>query len=335
VLWAQPAQKPNSEKIKDEKWQMQTMNDKRAVVFAYSSIGCECLTELLESGVEVAAVFTHEDDPGEEKWFRSVRDLADAKGIPVYTPEKLGETEVLLIRELRPDLIFSFSYRVVIPVSILDLAALGAFNIHGALLPRYRGRACVNWAVLRGETRTGVTLHHMTARVDEGRIVDQEAVPIGPDDTAHDVFQKMIPAARTMLRRSLPAILEGTAQGREQDESQATYFGRRRPEDGLIDWSKPARDIYNLVRALTHPFPGAFAYFGGRKLFVWDAECLDTECLDTAPGVVISSSPLTVSAGSGALRIKRAQWSDGEELEGDELRLPVGVALTEKDPART
>jgi methionyl-tRNA formyltransferase len=308
------------------------MERKRAVVFAYSSIGFECLAELLAEGMEIGAVFTHEDDPAEERWFRSVRALAEENKLPVCAPAKLGEDEIRLIGEFRPDLIFSFSYRSVIPVSILELAPLGAFNIHGALLPRYRGRACVNWAVLEGETETGVTLHHMTARVDEGRIVDQEVVQIGGDDTAHDVFEKMIPAARRMLRRSLPAILEGTAWGREQDESQATYFGRRRPEDGSIDWSKPAGDVHNLVRAVTHPFPGAFTYLDGRKLFIWRTRphpYSEEECI--APGVVVSSSPLKVNTGTGVLEIERAQWSDGEESKGVELGLPVGVTLTEKD----
>ena len=297
---------------------------KRVVVFAYSSIGYECLAELLANGIDIAALFTHEDDPAEEKWFLSVRALAEKNSIPVRTPEKLGEEDARFIRALQPDLIFSFSYRLVIPGAILELAPLGAFNIHGALLPRYRGRACVNWAVLNGETLTGVTLHHMVGRVDEGRVVDQESVPIGPDDTAHDVFKKMIPAARTVLKRSLPAILEGTARGREQDESLATYFGRRRPEDGQIDWSKPARGVYDLVRALTHPFPGAFTHVSGRKLFIWGARPLPNEgCAE--PGVVVSSSPLKVAAGSGALLIASAQWVDGEELEGDELRLPAGL----------
>ena len=304
---------------------------KRAVVFAYSSIGCECLKELLESGVDVVAVFTHEDDPGEERWFSSVRDSAEKSGLPVYTPDELGEEAVCIVKGALPDLIFSFSYRKVIPVSILALAPLGAFNIHGALLPRYRGRACINWAVLNGETSTGVTLHHMVARVDEGRIVDQESVIIEPEDTAHDVFGKMIPAARMVLRRSLPAILDGTAYGYVQDESRATYFGRRRPEDGWIDWTKSAQEINNLVRAVTHPFPGAFTYLNGTesKLFVWRAKPRpEMEC--TMPGVVVSSSPLRVSTGCGILEIGRAQWSDGEELEGDELRLPVGAVLTER-----
>ena len=303
---------------------------KRAVVFAYSSIGYECLAELMASGLDVAALFTHEDDPGEEKWFLSVRALADENSILVRTPEKLGERDARFIRELNPDLIFSFSYRLVIPASILELAPLGAFNMHGALLPRYRGRACVNWVVLKGETLTGVTLHHMVARVDEGRIVGQESVPIGPDDTAHDVFKKMIPAARAVLKRSLPAILEGTAHGREQDESMATYFGRRRPEDGQIDWSKPTREVYNLVRGLTHPFPGAFTFINGKKLFIWGAKPLTVPCERCAkPGVVISSSPLKVGTGSGVLLITRAQWIDGKELKGDELRLPVGVSAAE------
>lgn len=301
---------------------------KKAVVFAYSSIGCECLSELLEGGIEVAAVFTHEDDPDEERWFTSVRELALKNGLAVRMPSQLAENEVKSIRELAPDIIFSFSYRTVIPASILELAPLGAFNIHGALLPRYRGRACVNWAVLNGETRTGVTLHHMVARVDEGRIVDQESVPIGPEDTAHDVFKKMIPAAKEMLNRSLPSILKGEARGYEQDESQATYFGRRRPEDGLIDWTRTAQTVHNLVRAVTHPFPGAFSYWGEKKLFLWSTRPhLEAGC--TTPGIVVSSSPLKVGTGSGLLHIKRAQWSDGEELEGDELRLPVGVKLTD------
>ena len=309
---------------------MNDLGKKRAVVFAYSSIGYECLSGLLASGLDVVALFTHEDDPGEEKWFLSARVLADENSIPAYTPEKLGWNEARLIRELQPDLMFSFSYRLVIPAAILELAPLGAFNIHGALLPRYRGRACVNWAVLNGETQTGVTLHHMVARVDEGRIVDQEPVPIGPDDTAHDVFKKMIPAARTVLKRSLPAILGGDAQGREQDESLATYFGRRRPEDGQIDWSKPARDVYNLVRALTHPFPGAFTFINGKKLFIWGAKPLPEDCGRCAsPGIVVSSSPLKIGARSGVLHVTRAQWIDGEELEGDELQLPVGVSAAE------
>ena len=208
--------------------------------------------------------------------------------------------------------------------------------MHGSLLPRYRGRACVNWAVLNGETETGVTLHHMTARADRGRIVDQASVPIGPEDTAHDVFLKLIPLAGTVLRRSLPAILAGRAEGVEQDESRATTFGRRRPADGLLEWTGSARALHDLVRAVAPPFPGAFTFVAGRKLFVWRTrvpEGADASC-EAVPGTVLSSEPLTVATGSGPLIVTEARWEDdGADDERDGGRggavpfLPVGTVL--------
>mgnify|MGYP000884657434 FL=1 len=308
----------------------------RTVVFAYSSVGCVCLRTLLEAGVEVAAVYTHEDDPGEERWFDSVADLARARGLAVLAPALLDGVEEERIRALAPDVIFSFYYRSLIPERILRLAPLGAFNMHGSLLPRYRGRACVNWAVLNGETETGVTLHHMTARADRGRIVDQASVPIGPEDTAHDVFLKLIPLAGTVLRRSLPAILAARAEGVEQDESRATTFGRRRPSDGLMDWTGSARALHDLVRAVAPPFPGAFTFWEGRKLFVWRTrvpEGADASC-GAAPGTVLSSEPLTVATGSGPLIVTEARWeNDGADDEKDGGRggavplLPAGTVL--------
>ena len=308
----------------------------RTVVFAYSSVGCVCLRTLLEAGVEVAAVYTHEDDPGEERWFDSVADLARARGLAVLAPALPDGAEEERIRALAPDVIFSFYYRSLIPERILRLAPLGAFNMHGSLLPRYRGRACVNWAVLNGETETGVTLHHMTARADRGRIVDQASVPIGPEDTAHDVFLKLIPLAGTVLRHSLPAILAGRAEGVEQDESRATTFGRRRPSDGLMDWTGSAHSLHDLVRAVAPPFPGAFTFWEGRKLFVWRTRVPEgaDASRGAAPGTVLSSEPLTVATGSGPLIVTEARWEDdGADDERDGGRggavpfLPVGTVL--------
>ncbi len=239
---------------------------KNAVVFAYSSVGCECIKVLLNrDDVKITLVYTHEDDPNEEHWFDSVYELSKQNGLKVLTSEPDYET----VKAAKPDVIFSFYYRSMIDMKILDLAPLGAFNMHGSLLPKYRGRACVNWAVLNGETETGVTLHHMTKYADRGNIVNQEAVSIGENETSHDVFMKIIPAAGRVLSRSLNDILSGNAEGTPQDESKATKFGRRRPEDGLIDWSKSAREIHNLVRAVAKPFPGAFFYRDGKKVMVW------------------------------------------------------------------
>lgn len=283
----------------------------RAVVFAYSSVGCECVRALLENGADIPLLYTHEDDPGEERWFDSVPELARRSGINAVTHEPSPDE----VRAAAPDVIFSFYYRSMISMDVLDIAPLGAFNMHGSLLPKYRGRACVNWAVLNGETEAGVTLHRMTAKPDRGNIIDQYAVPIGEDDTSHDVFKKLIPAAGIVIRRSLAAILAGEAEGAPQDETKASYFGRRRPEDGRIDWSKKASDIKNLVRAVAWPFPGAFSETGGRRLIVHRVRLAERPA-DVKAGYVISSSPLIVAAGDGALEILSAQW--GDERVSDE-----------------
>ncbi len=288
------------------------MDSKRIVAFAYHDVGFECLSALIERGENIVAVFTHPDSPDEQIWFRSVRDLARERRIPVYTPDSLKDAEWIgRIRELQPDLIFSLYYRNMIPQEILDIPALGAYNMHGSLLPKYRGRVPINWAVLHGEKETGVTLHHMVRRADAGDIVDQERVTIGPQDTAYDVFRKIVPAARRVLERRIASIKKGTAPRIAQDESQAAYFKGRRPEDGKIDWTESAERIYNLIRAVARPYPGAFTHAGGKRLFIWKARF--SEGGGGVPGQVLSTKPLIVAAGSGSVEILRLQWDGLEE----------------------
>jgi len=229
----------------------------KAVVFAYHDVGVRCLRVLLEAGVRVPLVVTHRDDPAERVFFGSVAELARSKGI-----ETLEDPEENLlerrIANLAPDFVFSFYYRRMLPPELLAAARRGAFNLHGSLLPKYRGRAPVNWAVLKGETETGATLHEMVAKPDAGRIVDQEPVPIGPDETAAEVMAKVAAAAERVLKRSIGKLVAGTAQLKPQDLARGSYFGGRRPEDGRIDWSSSALEIHNLVRAVAPPYPGAF-----------------------------------------------------------------------------
>ncbi len=284
----------------------------RIVCFAYSEVGSVCLKQLIKQEANVAAVFTHEDDPNEEIWFQSVKQVAEDTGIPVRTPKKLDDEQLEYFRSLKPELVLSMYYRAMIPDEVLEVPRLGAYNIHGALLPKYRGRACINWAVLNGETKTGTTLHVMTHFADRGDIVDQQEVPIEFDDTAHDVFLKVVEASRVVIERQLPALEAGTAPRRAQDESQATKFGRRRPEDGEIDWNKSAVEIYNLVRAVTHPFPGAFTDIDGRKMFVWKARPLEGSA---APKEIVSKSPFLVGTGSGLLEILSFRFEGEEEKE--------------------
>ena len=230
-----------------------------AVVFAYHDVGCRCLRVLLDERIEVPLVVTHRDSSDERIWFGSVAELARARAIETLAPDDPNVPEIVArIRGLRPDFIFSFYYRLMLGARLLAIPARGAFNLHGSLLPKYRGRVPVNWAIIRGETETGATLHEMAEKPDAGRIVDQEAVAILPDELAADVFAKVTGAAERVLRRSLPKLVDGSAVLRAQDLSRGGYFGGRRPEDGRIDWSAPAKRVHDLVRAVAPPYPGAF-----------------------------------------------------------------------------
>ena len=245
------------------------MTTTRAVVFAYHDVGVRCLKVLLSAGVEVPLVVTTKDDPNEIQWFDSALRLAQEYGLPVITPDDVSAPELeQTITQMRPDFVFSFYFRAMIGAPILNAARLGALNIHGSMLPKFRGRAPVNWAILHGARESGATLHYMTARADAGDIVDQLAVPILENDEAREVFNKVTVAAELILARSLPGLIAGTAPRLPQRLEEGKYYGRRRPEDGRIDWAVSARDIHNLVRAVAPPFPGAFGQIDGQRWMI-------------------------------------------------------------------
>ncbi len=238
-----------------------------AVVFAYHDVGVRCLKVLLARGVTVPLVVTHRDNPAEHIWFDSVASVARDHEIPVITPDDPNlPATVAQVTAARPDFLFSFYFRHMIGAQLLAAARHGALNMHGSLLPRYRGRVPVNWAVIRGERETGATLHYMVEKPDAGDIVDQQAVPILPDDTAHEVFRKVTVAAEIVLHRSLPLLMAGTAPRIKQDLARGSYFGGRKPEDGRIDWNSPAGAIHDLVRGVAPPYPGAFTTIAGKTV---------------------------------------------------------------------
>jgi methionyl-tRNA formyltransferase len=253
---------------------MRTQNP-RAVVFAYHSVGVRCIKTLLARGVQIDLVVSHEDSATETIWFESVADLCKEHGISRITPENPASPELYeQIKAIAPDYIFSFYYRHMLPTDILGLAKHGAYNLHGSLLPKYRGRVPVNWAVLHGETETGATLHEMAAKPDAGGIIAQTAVPILPDDTAFEVFGKLTVAAEQILWFALPSLLDGSAKLLANDLSKGSYFGGRKAEDGRIDWSLPAQQVYNLHRAVAPPYPGAFTEVGGKAYVIGKARLL-------------------------------------------------------------
>jgi methionyl-tRNA formyltransferase len=295
----------------------------RVVVFGYHDIGVACLEAVLERGADVVAVVTHEDDPEEAIWFASLACAAAGRGIPVHVPED-PNTPVFVdqIRDLQPDLAFSFYYRRLLQPALLQIPRLGAINVHGSLLPKYRGRAPINWALVHGETVTGVTLHYMDQWADHGDIIAQRAVPISVEDTALTLSRKLTVAARGVVGDTYPLIASGRAPRLPQDHAAATRFGRRRPADGLIDWGSSAWRIYNLVRAVAHPFPGAFTHWGRRRVFVWEARPPRDRRHAGTPGHVLgvnASRSLDVAAGDGVLEVTRLQVDGERAVDGAEF----------------
>ncbi len=281
----------------------------RIVACAYHNVGYRCLEELLLQGADIQLIFTHEDSPTEQIWFASVRELAERHSIPYITTSINEPENITRVREIAPDFLLSFYYRNMIKAELLEIPTSGALNLHGSFLPKYRGRVPINWAVINGDTETGATLHYMVEKPDAGDIVDQEKVAIAFTDTAHDVFGKVNDAAVTVIRRAWPKLLDGTAQKTAMDLTKGSYFGGRKPADGLIDWAKSAVEIYNLIRGVTHPYPGAFSSLNGRSIIIWQAWPLEGT---GAPGKVIATEPLLVGTGNGLLQIKLLQF-DGEK----------------------
>jgi UDP-4-amino-4-deoxy-L-arabinose formyltransferase / UDP-glucuronic acid dehydrogenase (UDP-4-keto-hexauronic acid decarboxylating) len=297
----------------------------RTIVLAYHDMGCIGIEALLNSGFEIAAVFTHADDERENLWFGSVAELAARKGIPVFAPEDVNHPLwIHRIRELKPDILFSFYYRKLIGRDLLALPPKGCLNLHGSMLPKYRGCAPANWAILNGETETGVTLHYMVERPDAGDIVCQQRVAIEATDTAMTLNRKLAEAAGPMLEQFLPLVRAGKAPRTPQDESATSYFGRRRPEDGRIDWQQSATDIANLVRAVARPYPGALAQFKTQDVIIWEAEAVADKS-GAVPGTVRSIDPLEIACGKDALRVRFAQRRGGIYSGGTQLASELAI----------
>ena len=303
------------------------MGAPRAVVFGYHNVGVRCIKVLLAGGVDIALVVTHEDSPTENLWFESVASLCQAEGIPYITPLDARAPELLAqVQAAQPDMLFSFYYRHMLPASILEVAP--AYNMHGSLLPQFRGRAPVNWAVLHGATQTGATLHEMTVKPDAGAIVAQTAVPILPDDTAFEVFGKVTVAAEQTLWGVLPALLDGTAPRQPNDLRQGGYFGGRKPEDGRIDWKLPAQQVYNLHRAVAPPYPGAFTEVNNVVYIIEKARLSKHSAGSLPPGLAVVDNCIFGVCGDGRMLAISALRAGEETISAKQLqaRLTTGVS---------
>jgi methionyl-tRNA formyltransferase len=298
----------------------------KAVVFAYHNVGVRCLSVLLAHGVDVALVVTHKDNPKETIWFDSVAELAGLHGITVITPDNPNTPEVVAqLRALHPDFFFSFYYREMLKRELLEIPRHGALNMHGSLLPKYRGRVPVNWAIIHGETKTGATLHYMTEKPDNGDIVAQQAVPILPDDTAFQVFRKVTVAAEMALNAVLPDLLAGRTTAMQQDLSKGAYFGGRKPEDGIIDWSQSARQIHNLVRAVAPPYPGAITKLMGKPMRILQTLVTQYTAVENGkPLFYAEEGNVFANCGQGVLRVVQFEL-DGAAMSAAEFEARYGT----------
>jgi methionyl-tRNA formyltransferase len=297
-----------------------------AVVFAYHDVGVRCLKVLLAQGVTVPLVVTHQDNPAENIWFDSVAAVAREHDIPSITPDDPNlPATVERVSGERPDFLFSFYFRHMIGSRLLAAAKRGALNMHGSLLPKYRGRVPVNWAIIKGERETGATLHYMVEKPDAGDIVDRQAVPILPDDTAPEVFRKVTVAAEMVLHRSLPLLIAGTAPRIKQELARGSYFGGRKPEDGRIDWNNTAETVHNLVRGVAPPYPGAFTMIAGKTVRILKSlRQPGRRGRFSAPTLFVENGGCFVQcADGGVLRIDHIELA-GRRLEPREIETALG-----------
>lgn len=286
-------------------------NDARIIFFGFSDVGYKCLKLLLDKGCNVVAVFTHDTDPHESKWFKTSESLAKENFIPVFKPSTLKtEKWFRKVKYLKPDLILSLYYRNIIPEEIYSQAKkLGAYNMHGSFLPSYRGRAPLNWSIINGENYCGASLHVLEKKFDTGAIVAQEKVEFGDEEYVGEIQPRMAAAAVRVLESALPSILSGNPRLTPQDESKASYFRKRTPEDGRIDFTKTAREVFNLIRGVSKPFPGAFFDRDDKRTVIWRAK-IGEDTADAAPGTIAGGQQQKIACSDKFIIIEESETSD-------------------------
>jgi len=304
--------------------------------------GKECLQEILDAGGNVTAIFTFDEEmAAKTSGAVPFDDLAASYNIPLYKIKNTNTPEAVeIIRQVTPDVIFVIGWTRLVSADVLAIPEYGCIGMHASLLPKYRGRAPVNWALINNETVTGNTMILLDDGVDTGDILLQRTIPITLADTCKTLYDKVAQAGREMIREILPYLDRGELPRSPQNHSEATVMPKRTPEDGLINWEKTSLELYNWVRALTHPYPGAFTVFAGRKLFIWEAQVTHHSTNNKSmrkfkPGTVVAlTDGITVATGGDELLTLRRLNFEGEAERAwsdflESHTLEVGAVLTD------
>lgn len=281
------------------------------------------LKMLIDEGYEVAAVVAQPDKPkgrGKKVEVLPVKKYALENGIRVLQPEKVRTPEFIAeIREINPDLIVTAAYGKILPKELLDIPPLGCINVHGSLLPKYRGAAPIQWAVINGEKVTGITTMYMDVGMDTGDMLVKKEIAIPEEMTAGELYIKLSELGAEALKETMVRIRDNSLERIPQNHAEATYAPMLQKEVGLINWEKSAREIHNLVRG-TNPWPGAFTFYKGNRMRVWKTEVIDDKESNSAPGTLCACSKegIAVAAGQGIVNIKELQFDSGRKMSAEE-----------------
>ncbi len=290
----------------------------RVVFMGTPNISATCLKKVLEDGFDVVGVFTQPDRPkdrGMKLAFSPVKEVALAHNIPVFQPETFrGDEAVQQLRDLKPDVVAVVAYGRILPQKVLDVPTKGCINIHASLLPKYRGSAPFQWAVLDGLEETGVTAMYLVREMDAGDMIDVAKTPIGPDETSGELLDKLAVLGAGLLSKTLTSIENGTVTAQKQDESQVSYAPMLDKSMSPIDWTLTAQQVHNKVRGL-NPWPIATTQLQGKRFKIYTTAIVENPT-GAAPGTILglTKTGLQIACGKDAIEIRVLQAEGGKRM---------------------
>lgn len=301
---------------------------KRVVFIGMEETGWRCLQALIDTGANVVGAFTLKEERSHTivaaKSFREFKD----RDFPLHFISNINSEETLnVLRDLQPDLVYEVSWSQLVSPEILQVPKSGFIGMHCSLLPKHRGRAPIPWSIIFGLRRSGMSMFYLEEGPDVGDLIGHESFTIGADDSAREVYESATSAAERLIWHYHPLLDSDQAPRVPHDPEKSDYWPRRRPQDGIIDWDKSAAHLYDWIRALGHPFPGAFTYRKHKKLLVWKAAKTDHETEGFGGRVldIDQQNGLLVSAGEGAVWLTSLQIEDGPEMPAAELAREFGL----------
>ena len=304
----------------------------KIVIIGPTLLTRKCVEALIRRGENIFAIYTLDDSMAWEKSrFAIMDDIAEKHGIKLFKVKDINSAEVISqLRNIQPDVIFELGWSQIISKDMLGIPRKGCIGVHASLLPKNRGAASLNWALIRGDKKTGVTLFYLEEKPDDGDIIAQKEFDVDDRDDISTLHAKSDIASAELLIENIDAIRNDTVKRLKQNLAETSTTQRRRPEDGVIKWDSTAKELYNWVRAQTHPFPGAFTFWKGKRFYIWQSEISDGayDAKTGQAGEVLKiehKKGILVKACEGAILVKRAQLADGAEMWADDLAQKHGI----------